>query len=681
MKITTQPTSLYIAIVIALSGISIPEAFAADETANLAPANIYSINIPSTTLETALALFTEQSKVQIIVPSEIIRNKQSKGLKGQYTATQALSQILQGTGLDAKFINEKTIAITATDSGQRVLDAVRVEGSNQAGNGGIYSGGINSADLSSLTGANGSRDLTATEGNNSYAQGNVTVGGNRPIAAQKVTQNVTVVGHQELQDKKAISLADALASATGVISFGANNAVQESGFYTRGQRIDNYTVNGVSSNNTSPNSFASDIALYDHIEILKGGDAFKSGSNSANPSASINLVRKRPLEFAQTTLDISAGSWDHFRQVFDTTGPLNQEATLRGRFIVTNDLNQNFWNNGDASKQVVNGQLEYDFSDKTTLNIGINGGYAKSKPWSTSVLNEDGFNFPRDFSVVFGGNKREDKSAGINFSLDHQFNNQWSLKLQGNKDWNDIKTNTTYLSFPYNEGPSADKYTNNYVDYYASRSDMKQSSESVEGSVLGNLKFFNLDQAVELTSSYYSYKSKSTTQSDDGNRKILEFDDFRNINFGSIFPDINQGVIDYSNDEYKKYSAYLKLDLQPLKGLHILTGPRWTRVQPVADNNGDYVGKAENNIKIPYSAIRYDVNNNFSVYGSYSDLFQNQNELRTRNSKALDPKKGNSQELGIKFSNDDKNLTATLAVFKSKIKDAAYTDCKFGECP
>ena len=106
------------------------------------------------------------------------------------------------------------------------------------------------------------------------------MGGNRPIAAQKVTQSVTVVGQQELQDKKAISLADALQSATGVYSLGANNAVQNAGFYTRGHNIDSFTTDGVSSKNFSPNSFASEMALYDHIEVLRGGDAFTGSSNS-----------------------------------------------------------------------------------------------------------------------------------------------------------------------------------------------------------------------------------------------------------------------------------------------------------------------------------------------------------------------------------------------------------------
>ncbi|MCF0263862.1 TonB-dependent receptor [Acinetobacter guillouiae] len=669
MKIATQPSSLYIALFIAMSGISVSAAFAADDTTNkYSNSATYNFNITSTSLETALIQFTEQSSIQFIVPSELTLNKRSVALHGQYTAVQALSQILQGTGLSAKFVNETTFALTLTDSDQHVLDAVRVEGSNQTGNNGVYLGGINNADLSSLTGANGSRDLTATEGNSSYAQGNVTVGGNRPIAAQKVTQSVTVVGQQELQDKKAISLADALQSATGVYSLGANNAVQNAGFYTRGHAIDSFTTDGVSSKNFSPNSFASEMALYDHIEVLRGGDAFTGSSNSANPSASINLVRKKPLEQHQTTFEVSAGSWDHYRQVLDMTGPLNSVGTLRGRFIVSNDLNKNFWDHGDTSKQVLNGQLEYDFSPKTTLNIGASGGYAKSKPWAVSVLTDESFEFPRNFSTVFGGNKEETKSAGVNFSLDHQFNNEWSFKLQGNKDWRDIDSNTMSVSTRYDplEKPR-DRYTNNYFIYYPYVSTSSNASEGLVASLLGNINLFGLNQGVDFATTYAGNKSKFRSRNGANEEARMDFTDFRDIDFSSIHSSVNLGDMYLSSNDYKTYSAYLKLDLQPFNGLHILTGPRWTRMQPSGIQEG--ANKTEDNINIPSTAIRYDLNKNYSIYASYVDLFEYVNEYLTRSGKPLDPIEGNSQEIGIKFSNDDKNLTATLAVFKSKINN------------
>ena len=673
MKIANKPSSLYIALSIALSGISTSAAFAAENSTNKYSNSVtYNFNITSTTLETALIQFTEQSGIQFIVPSKLTLNKQSAALQGRYTATQALIHILQGTGLSAKFVNEGTFALTLTSSDQHVLDSVRVEGSNQTGNNGVYLGGINNTDLSSLTGANGSRDLTATEGNHSYAQGNVTVGGNRPIAAQKVTQTVTVVGQQELQDKKAISLADALQSATGVYSLGANNAVQNKGFYTRGHAIDSFTTDGVSSKNFSPNSFASEMALYDHVEVLRGGDAFTSSSNSANPSASINLVRKKPLDHHQTTFEISGGSWDHYRQILDMTGPLNSMRSFRGRFIVSNDLNKNFWDHGDTSKHVLNGQLEYDFSPKTTLNIGVSGGFAQTKPLSAFVLTDESFEFPRNFSTVFGGNRAETKSAGINFSVDHQFNNEWSFKLQGNKDWSDDNHNSMIVSFPYIPlGTPRDQYTNNYFSYYPSMNTSSISSEGINSVIIGNIKIFGLDQGVEFTSAYNGSKSRNRYQSGFDKKQRMGFDDFRNINFASIYSSVNFGEeVALSLNDYKNYYAYLKLDLQPFKGFHILTGPRWTKTQPSHDsNNIDTENKAESIISLPNYSIRYDLSNNLSIYTTYVDLFEYLSQYRTRNGKPLNPKEGNSQEVGIKFSNNDKNLTATLALYKSKIKN------------
>ncbi|MFC1397956.1 TonB-dependent siderophore receptor [Acinetobacter lactucae] len=675
-NIATKSKPLYAAIALVLSGFTFSSAYAAEKVENSTKVTVYNFNIPKNNLEIALRLFTEQSRIQVIVPSELIRTKQSIGLEGRYTAIQALSHMLQNSGLNIKFVSENTVALSAADSGQKILDAVKIEGSKDTGNTtGAYLEGVNIADLSSLTGANGSHDLTATEGNKSYAQGNVAIGGNRPIAAKKVPQNVTIVGNQELQDKKAISLADALQSAPGIYSFGANNAVADSGFYTRGHYIDNFTKDGVSSTSFSPNSFSSEIALYDHIEILRGGDAFTGSANSASPSASINLVRKKPLPSKQSKVEVSIGSWDHFQQIFDTTGPLNQDTSLRGRFIFINDLNKNFWNNGDTSKQTVDGQLEYDFSEQTRLNVGLSGAYAKSKPWAESIYADDTFEFPRKFSTAFDENKRESKSGGVNFSFDHKINNKWSLNLKGNKDWDNNGSSLIAIDVPWVQGSTAkDRYTNNYFDYSLVSNNLNYASEGLSASMLGYATILGLEQSLEFATSYNRNKSKYNYSYYSSNDMMhISFKDLRNINLTPIITERNKGdgeffLDDSSGNNYKTYFAYLKLDLQPIKGLHIMTGPRWKKVYvPSAEESVETNPK--NNFNIPYSAIRYDINKNFSVYSSYVDLFSYNDHYPTRNSKPLKPVEGNTKEIGIKFSNDLQNLTGTLALYTSRIKN------------
>ncbi|MDT9136279.1 TonB-dependent receptor, partial [Escherichia coli] len=66
---------------------------------------------------------------------------------------------------------------------------------------------------------------------------------------------------------------------------------------------------------------------------------------------------------------------------------------------------------------------------------------------------------------------------------------------------------------------------------------------------------------------------------------------------------------------------------------------------------------------IPYAGLVYDLNQTYSLYASYTSIFNFQ-DLRDRSGKWLDPVEGDAYETGIKGEFLDKRLNASLAVFK-----------------
>jgi iron complex outermembrane receptor protein len=64
-------------------------------------------------LEAALNALAEQSGYQIIVFSEDAGSRQSIAVKGKYTLDGALEALLDGTGLEYRFVNNRTIAVAA----------------------------------------------------------------------------------------------------------------------------------------------------------------------------------------------------------------------------------------------------------------------------------------------------------------------------------------------------------------------------------------------------------------------------------------------------------------------------------------------------------------------------------------------------------------------------------------
>ena len=73
-------------------------------------------NIPPEGLEQALATLAEVHNFQVLYRTEVVNALTTQGVIGQYTPEEALKQLLKGTGLTYRFVDEKTITIVAASS-------------------------------------------------------------------------------------------------------------------------------------------------------------------------------------------------------------------------------------------------------------------------------------------------------------------------------------------------------------------------------------------------------------------------------------------------------------------------------------------------------------------------------------------------------------------------------------
>lgn len=82
------------------------------EVASAQPdANSQTYAIPAGDLNSALRQFSQQSRVQLIYPTEIADGKKSAGLSGSYTPAEALRRLLSGSGLESVQVNDKTVVL------------------------------------------------------------------------------------------------------------------------------------------------------------------------------------------------------------------------------------------------------------------------------------------------------------------------------------------------------------------------------------------------------------------------------------------------------------------------------------------------------------------------------------------------------------------------------------------
>ena len=94
--------------------------------------NVIAFDIAVQALSTALLQFRRQSGFQVAYRTEDVRDLMAPSVKGSFTPQQALDRLLDGSGLDYRFVDDKTVTLEriqeAPTSGPIALTPITVEG-------------------------------------------------------------------------------------------------------------------------------------------------------------------------------------------------------------------------------------------------------------------------------------------------------------------------------------------------------------------------------------------------------------------------------------------------------------------------------------------------------------------------------------------------------------------------
>jgi hypothetical protein len=71
-------------------------------------------NIAAQDLASALQILARQRDVQVVYRSELVGAHRTRGANGNLTVEEALTQLLNGTGLAYRYLAERAITIVAT---------------------------------------------------------------------------------------------------------------------------------------------------------------------------------------------------------------------------------------------------------------------------------------------------------------------------------------------------------------------------------------------------------------------------------------------------------------------------------------------------------------------------------------------------------------------------------------
>ncbi len=126
-----------------------------------------------------------------------------------------------------------------------------------------------------------------TEGTGSFKANKSKSSSKLNLSLKETPQSVSVVTQEQIEQRNLVSIDDVLAATPGVTV--SKQDSERSSYYARGFSITNRQIDGMPVGDNSPRA---DSFFFDRVEVIKGASGL-TGS-TGNPSATINMVRKRP---------------------------------------------------------------------------------------------------------------------------------------------------------------------------------------------------------------------------------------------------------------------------------------------------------------------------------------------------------------------------------------------------
>ena len=711
-------------LAIAAASLAVPLGMTAPAVAQQAPSEAeQDFAIPAGPLAQALQAYSAATGIQLVYSSDLVAGANSPGVTGHMARTEALGRLLAGTGLTAGLSgNSATIRRVTANAGERVLGAVRIEGAQ----GSSYFGGAGVA--AGVNGINGSRDITATEGTKSFTSGALTIGSKVPQAMKDVPQSVSVLTSERLEQQHVTDFTSAMQQLPGITLVQGATSL-ENKFYSRGFQITSIQVDGGAPLTTIYDFYPQiDMSVYDHVELVRGANGLFDGYG--DPSGTVNLVRKKPLDHAQVLLEGQAGSWSNYRTMIDATAPLALDGRLRGRLVMTWQDQDHFYKVAKDRKTLIYGITEFDATPTTLLTAGLNYTRQNSLPWYNGLpryITGADLKLPRSTCLCFPWNRWDFDTTEIFGGLEQKIADAWKLKV--NLTHNRQKT-TKKLGYSYGAVNPLTGIGPRLLGLYRDSASTQFSAEAV---LTGAFTIFGQRQEITIGANRASSNASGGTVYDD-----LIYSDsstpYQPYPGGPIFcfgggcpagtippatPPIN--VFNFNPNDLlftepanplpvRRYvalgvvqtGAYASLRLTAFDRLHLTTGLRWSRYQYKNATNelcefiptsgtprpGNCVGKNVGDTRLTQSQtyheqhfdwpppvnVSFDVTKQLTAYAGYTYIYKSQANLLTSDNKPIAPLTGSNVEAGLKWAPRDGKLNFSLSAYRIRQKGFGIPD-------
>ena len=516
------------------------------------------------------------------------------------------------------------------------------------------------------------QSTAGTEGTQSYTAGEARSATRMELTLRETPQSVSVITRQLLDDLGAVRLDQALAQTTG-IQVGQNDT-ERTRFYARGFGINNIQIDGMARGGNAP---LQDTILYDRIEVVRGATGLMGGKG--DPSATINMIRKRPTKEFQASAGLIMGRWDDQRFEADLSTPLNADASVRARTALAWQKRDSYLDMYHERKTVGMLIVEADVRPGSLLTAGVD--FQDNQPtgatWgAVPYWNADGSlaNLPRNTSLTTPWSTWANKQHTVFTSLDQRLPGNWNMHLGYARTESTNRTTVAYAG-----GGKPDPATGEGMFLW--------TGAYGPGKTTGD----NFDVYASGPFTLLGRKHTAIIGWNGDNQRARSLGGEAEINYPDFVPDYRNwtGNIprpvfhpDGSHTETvtRLAGGYVATRLSLADPLHVIIGARSSTYRTDTRNyntQGAYTGSGDlvetRNEVTPYVGAVFDINKQYSAYASFTQLFNPQSS-KDRNNQFLAPETGDNAELGIKGEFYEGKLNASAALFHTKKKNMAELD-------
>jgi outer membrane receptor for ferric coprogen and ferric-rhodotorulic acid len=478
------------------------------------------------------------------------------------------------------------------------------------------------------------------------------------LTIKETPQSISVVSRALMDDFSLDDINAVLESTPGVTV--EQIETDRTYFKARGFEITNFLIDGLGTPQTSGSIQGTlDTAIYDRVEIVRGANGMMTGAG--NPSATVNMVLKKPTYTTQVHASVSYGSWNNKRVDIDVSTPINDEHAVRAVF--TKQDKESYLDRYETDKTVAYLAYEGKLTDDTLLNINyVNQQKDADSPlWGALPLyytDGSATNYDDSTSTAADWSYWDNSAERVYVTLEQNLSATWVAKARYAHIKNEQNSELFYVY------GTPDKETGLGLTGYASRYDYKDTQDLFDLYASGKFELFSLehDLSFGISQANMDFNDQSLYDYSTGNG-FPAMPDL--ATWDGVIPEAT--LVDSPNGsdvQNTQRSAYISTRIKLAEPLSILAGVRYTDWE-TKGTAYSVVQTRDDSEVIPYIGTVYDFTESLSAYASYTETFVPQKELDI-NAEQLAPVIGKSAEVGLKAQLLDEQVFVTLAYFDAK---------------